>query len=59
MTKLFSTSDWSIIKNEGLDFLILPLLLHLCSVGIIWIIALALSVAIIISESTIQRFALT
>lgn len=58
LNKTFPNPDWNVIINEGLDFLLLPLVLYICSVGIVWILALALSSAIILAESTIQRIAL-
>ncbi|KAF5293758.1 hypothetical protein FQA39_LY03243 [Lamprigera yunnana] len=47
--------DWYIITEEGNDFLLLPLLLYMTSVGVIWLTALAIAISIIFCESSLHK----
>lgn len=50
-----SWKDWSILREEGVDFFLLPYIMYLIGVGSIWIIALLIGIWITICESTIHK----
>lgn len=56
LTQFVPASDWNILADEGSDFLLLPLLLYLSSVGIVWILTLLLSAGMILFEATANKF---
>lgn len=49
------TPDWYVITEEGNDFLLLPLILYMSSVGIVWLAALVISVSLIFYEATFHK----
>ncbi|EFA08175.1 GPI inositol-deacylase-like Protein [Tribolium castaneum] len=50
--------DWLIMSEEGTDFFLLPLLLYICSVGIVWLLGIFLSVSLVVCETTVHKFTL-
>jgi hypothetical protein len=54
----FPAPDWLIMSQEGTDFFLLPLLLYICSVGIVWLLGIMLSVSLVVCETTVHKFAL-
>lgn len=56
--KPFLVPDWKLLESEGTDFFWLPLLVYMCSVGIVWIIALIISVSLLVCESTLHKMML-
>ncbi|XP_017776113.1 PREDICTED: GPI inositol-deacylase [Nicrophorus vespilloides] len=52
---LIPIPDWQILADEGLDFFILPFFLYTISVGLVWLLAVALSVSLVCYESSIHR----
>lgn len=50
--------DWLVMSEEGTDFFLLPLLLYICSVGIVWILGIFLSVSMVVCETTVHKFTL-
>lgn len=51
-------NDWKVLENDGTDFFWLPLLMYMCSVGIVWILATNLAFSLILCESTIHKMVL-
>lgn len=49
-------NDWKILEDEGSEFLWLPPILYLCSVGIVWILGANLTISLILCESTVHKF---
>lgn len=56
VSKYVPLPDWIILAEEGLDFFLLPLLLYMCSVGIVWILAVGLSIFMLLYEATAHKF---
>ncbi|CAH0564162.1 unnamed protein product [Brassicogethes aeneus] len=50
--------DWDILKDDGMEFLFLPLLLYMTSVGIVWILVVVFSVSVVVTESSMNTAAL-
>ncbi|RZB38772.1 GPI inositol-deacylase [Asbolus verrucosus] len=50
--------DWSVMSQEGTDFFLLPLLLYVCSVGIVWLLGVVLCGSLVVFETTVHKFAL-
>nr|CAH7713044.1 unnamed protein product [Callosobruchus chinensis] len=44
--------------NEGTDFFLLPLVLYLCSVGIVFLMGIGLAISLVALESTVHKSAL-
>lgn len=51
----FPTPDWLTMSQEGTDFFLLPLLLYVCSVGLVWILAVILGVSLVCFETTVHK----
>lgn len=67
LSKLFSLSmfskylpepDWKLLVDDGSDFILLPLLLYVCSVGMAWLLAIMFSISLITLESTVNKVTL-
>lgn len=58
LKNLLPLPDGGILAEENMDFLLLPLLLYVCSVGLVWIISLFIAVSVVVCESTVQKIAL-
>ncbi|KAJ8935241.1 hypothetical protein NQ314_012916 [Rhamnusium bicolor] len=56
---LFPKPDVLFLIEDRTDFFLLPLLLYLCSVGIVWLLAVIFSISLITLESTVHRLVLT
>lgn len=52
------TSDWQILNDEDNDFVLLPILMFVVSVGLTWMLALGLSIGIVFFESTCNKVTL-
>ncbi|KAG5877044.1 hypothetical protein JTB14_006524 [Gonioctena quinquepunctata] len=50
--------DVTYLIDEGSDFFLLPLLLYLCSVGIIWMFAVVFCISLVAFETTVHKFTL-
>ncbi|XP_044252309.1 GPI inositol-deacylase [Tribolium madens] len=50
--------DWLIMSEEGTDFFLLPLLLYICSVGIVWLLGIFLAVSLVVCETTVHKLTL-
>lgn len=54
---LFKPDIWYIIK-DGLDFIIMPFILYICSVGIVWFLSILYCISLFTLESTANKLAL-
>ncbi|XP_018322176.1 GPI inositol-deacylase [Agrilus planipennis] len=57
-TEYLPNPDWHIMAEDGSELFLLPLLLYICSVGIVWLLASVLAVSVLLCESTVHKVAL-
>lgn len=55
LPNIIPVPDNQIIVDENLDFLILPLLLYVTSVGLTYLLSIILWAGIIMNESTVHK----
>ncbi|XP_057660044.1 GPI inositol-deacylase isoform X1 [Diorhabda carinulata] len=47
--------DYQTLENDGLDFILMPLVLFVCGIGLFWILVAVFSVSLIAMESTVHK----
>ncbi|KAK9887902.1 hypothetical protein WA026_000205 [Henosepilachna vigintioctopunctata] len=54
-SKFLPVSNWHVMKEDGIDFFLLPYIMYLISIGVLWVFASLVTVWITLCESTIHK----
>lgn len=50
--------DYQTLENDGLDFMLMPMVLYACGIGLFWILVAIFCISLIAMESTVHKLCL-